>query len=292
MEKPWLIYNHGLKPHQAYYKNIKAFLEAGRQKGLQIEARSNRDFLLVQDPSLRLVPPGGLGRPPFVLYYDKDPFLARALEDLGLRLFNPWQAIAICDSKIETQIQLATQVPMPKTLVPPLSYFETQGWAAYVRRARDLLGPQVVLKPDRGSLGQGVRLLKTSQALEEALRKEAHQGVLLQEFVASSRGRDLRLVIVGDQVLGAIQRTNTQDFRANVAQGGQTQLVEASPQEKALALRAHQALGLVFSGVDLLYGPEGPLVCEVNSNLAFTGFEGATGIPVAKKILEEVLGRL
>ncbi|MFP3648624.1 RimK family alpha-L-glutamate ligase, partial [Paraburkholderia sp. SIMBA_054] len=80
------------------------------------------------------------------------------------------------------------------------------------------------------------------------------------------RGRDIRVNIVGGKVVAAMKRQSDTDFRANITNGGRAFPVELTPEQQQLAIDAAEAVGAVFAGVDLLYGPNGQtLVCEVNA---------------------------
>ena len=201
-------------------------------------------------------------RPDAVLFWDKDTALAEAFQARGIPVFNPPSAIALCDDKALTHLRLDGIVPMPATLICPMT-FPGVGY------------------PDKAFLDRA----------EAAFGYPAGSRLLLQAFVAASAGRDKRLYMVGGRCAGAILRTNPLDFRANLALGGSAEAYEPTPEETEICRRASDALGLAFSGVDLLDGPGGPLLCEVNSNAHFTGLEKATGRDIAGEIAREGKGR-
>ena len=231
-------------------------------------------------------------RPDAVLFWDKDTALAEAFQARGIPVFNPPSAIALCDDKALTHLRLDGIVPMPATLICPMT-FPGVGYPdkAFLDRAEAAFGYPMVLKEACGSLGTGVHLCRTRAEAEALLDRLAGSRLLLQAFVAASAGRDKRLYMVGGRCAGAILRTNPLDFRANLALGGSAEAYEPTPEETEICRRASDALGLAFSGVDLLDGPGGPLLCEVNSNAHFTGLEKATGRDIAGEIAREVLRR-
>lgn len=289
MKAGWIIYNHSLEESRTNQDLIRSFLKAGSDLDLDLRALSNRDLVLDIEGGLSQL--GGLALPSWALFYDKDPLLAQALEEAGVRVFNPPGAIETCDSKIRTHWALRGLVPQPRTLIPPLAYFRTPGWEAYAQAVMDLLGQEVIVKEDKGSWGLQVHLVSGKDALLEKISELDGRPFLIQEYLESSRGRDIRVLIVGGRILGAILRENKEDFRSNISQGGQARPIDLDPEAGEIALRAHKTLGLAFSGVDLLLGPSGHLVCEVNSNPYFLGFEKATGIPVAKEILSYIVSQ-
>src|SRR6185312_14700244 len=89
---------------------------------------------------------------------------------------------------------------------------------------------------------------------------------VFQKFIATSRGRDIRVNIVGGEIVAAMYRHSESDFRANITNGGVASEVGLTDAQRALAISAAEAVGAEFAGVDLLFGDnEEPLVCEVNA---------------------------
>src|SRR6267378_3220181 len=113
------------------------------------------------------------------------------------------------------------------------------------------------------------------------------QEILLQEFIAESRGRDVRALVVGDRVAGAMRReARSGEFRSNLHRGGEGSALELSPDYAEAAVHAARVLGLDVAGVDLLEAEAGPKVMEVNSSPGFEGLERATGLDIAGAIVE------
>lgn len=170
--------------------------------------------------------------------------------------------------------------------------------SAFVRNKTDVLpaieragGAPVIIKLLEGTQGVGV-ILADSQKIAEAIietLQSAKQNVLIQKFVAESKGKDVRALVVGDRVVAAMRRTaQGQEFRSNVHRGGKTEAVELDEQFEATAVRAAQILGLRIAGVDMLEGQDGPQVMEVNSSPGLEGIETATKVDVAGAIIDYV----
>jgi len=168
----------------------------------------------------------------------------------------------------------------------------------FVRDRRDILpaidrvgGAPVIIKVLEGTQGVGV-ILAESRKIAEAIIETLHganQNVLVQKFVAESKGKDIRAFVVGDRVVAAMRRTaQGQEFRSNVHRGGVAEGVELDPVYERTAIRASQIMGLRISGVDMLEGRDGPQVLEVNSSPGLEGIEGATGVDVAGAVIEYV----
>lgn len=173
---------------------------------------------------------------------------------------------------------------------------------AFVRRKEDVIraiervgGAPVIIKLLEGTQGIGVILaenMKIAEAIIETLQS-VRQNVLIQKFVAESKGTDVRALVVGDHVVAAMRRSATgTEFRSNVHRGGRTEALQLDERYEKAALRAAQIMGLRIAGVDMLEGQNGPQVMEVNSSPGLEGIEAATGIDVAGAIVEFVTDRV
>ena len=253
--------------------------EAAFGQGIALAHRTNADFL--RGDSFASLPKAAL-------FWDKDQRLAKTLESKGLRLFNPSEAIRLCDDKTLTWLHLKDQgIPMPDTLLCPFT-FGNVGYTRteFVEDAALRLGLPFVIKAGCGSFGAQVFLAHTAEEAVQRVRAMAGEPVLFQRFIKESAGRDLRLYVVGGKVVAAMERVNhTGDFRANIASGGSANRHEVSAEESAIALSACEKLGLDFGGVDLLESKEGPLLCEVNSNAHFAALRELSGINPADHII-------
>jgi ribosomal protein S6--L-glutamate ligase len=172
----------------------------------------------------------------------------------------------------------------------------------FVRDKKDVLpaiervgGAPVVIKLLEGTQGVGVILadsVKVAEAIIETLQS-AKQNVLVQKFVAESKGRDIRALVVGDQVVAAMRRVaQGQEFRSNVHRGGRTEPVELDERYGETAVRAAQIMGLRVAGVDMLESNSGPQVMEVNSSPGLEGIETCTHLDVAGAIIDYIAARV
>jgi len=154
---------------------------------------------------------------------------------------------------------------------------------------REVGGAPLVIKLLEGTQGIGVVLAETKKAAESVI--QAFMGVksniLIQEFIEEAGGSDIRCFVVGDKVIAAMQRTAPEgEFRSNIHRGGSAKLIKLTPQERAVAVKAGNIMGLNVCGVDLLRSRRGPLVMEVNSSPGLEGIEEATGKDIAGMIIE------
>ena len=172
----------------------------------------------------------------------------------------------------------------------------------FVRDKKDVLpaiervgGAPVIIKLLEGTQGIGVLLaetVKSAEAIIELLQSQK-QNVLIQKFVAESKGRDIRAFVIGDRVVAAMRRVaQGQEFRSNVHRGGLTERVMLDDLYRETAVRAAQIMGLRVAGVDLLEGKDGPQVVEVNSSPGLEGIEGCTKLDVAGAIIDYIAAQV
>ena len=102
----------------------------------------------------------------------------------------------------------------------------------------------------------------------------------------SKRKRDIRCLVVGDEVVAAIERRAKEgDFRSNLHRGGAASVASITPQEREIAIKAARTMALDVAGVDILRANRGPLVMEVNASPGLEGIEKTTGIDIAGKMI-------
>jgi ribosomal protein S6--L-glutamate ligase len=156
-------------------------------------------------------------------------------------------------------------------------------------------GAPVVIKLLEGTQGIGVLLaesVKSAEAIVELLQSQ-RQNVLIQKFVAESKGKDIRAFVVGDQVVGAMRRVaQGQEFRSNVHRGGLTENVDLDEKYRETAIRTAQIMGLRVAGVDMLEGKDGPQIMEVNSSPGLEGIERCTQLDIAGSIIDYIAAQV
>ena len=228
----------------------------------------------------------------FVLYFDKDKYISLMLEKLNLKLFNSSQSIELCDDKMLTHIVLTNNgVSMPKTISYPLCY-DFNGNLDYLTDVKKHLKYPFIVKENFGSLGQQVFMIENDNQLfkiEEKLRFSPH---LFQEYVGN-KGEDYRLFLIGNEVVTSMKRMNTNDFRANIFQGGKGSKFNPSEEMKNTAIAASKILGLDYCAVDFVVDAKNnPILIEVNSNAYFSEIEKITGVNIAKLYAKYVYNKV
>jgi ribosomal protein S6--L-glutamate ligase len=215
--------------------------------------------------------------------------VVRQFEQMDVFCANTAAGIANSRDKLRSlQILSRHKIGIPKT--------------TFVRDKKDVLpaikrvgGAPVIIKLLEGTQGIGVLLaesVKSAEAIIELLQSQK-QNVLIQKFVAESKGRDIRAIVVGDRVVAAMRRVaQGQEFRSNLHRGGLSEPVELDDEYKETAIRAAQIMGLRVAGVDLLEAKDGPQIVEVNSSPGMEGIEGCTHLDVAGAIIDYIAAQV
>jgi ribosomal protein S6--L-glutamate ligase len=148
-----------------------------------------------------------------------------------------------------------------------------------------------VIKMINSTQGLGVILGETHNAslsIAEAFLRLKEE-ILLQQFVKESKGKDIRVFIVGKQVVATMERSAQDgEFRSNLHRGATSRKVKISKEEKEMALKAAELMGLHVAGVDILRSEKGPLILEVNASPGLEGIEGTTGVDIAGLIIKYI----
>lgn len=208
------------------------------------------------------------------------------LETMNVPVVNPAPAISRSRDKVRCLQLLAQQeIDVPRTVMA------TSG--ANVRMLVERVGGlPCIIKLLRGTQGVGVMIANTQAEAETLLQTfwGLGQDVCLQEFIAESKGRDVRALVVGDEVVGAMRRQARRgEFRSNLHRGGEGKSIRLDPAYKDVAVKAAKTIGLSVCGVDMLEGKDGPKVMELNSSPGFEGLEKATRKDIAGAIVRHAL---
>ena len=293
----WVIYNGTLNVPKIK-KLVDTLVEEGKKLNIKLEAIKNTEIIPMysNEGKAELVYLKELEEPKFIIFWDKDVLLASHLEKMGYKVFNSSKAIKYCDHKGLMHLVLSNNnIKMPKTILSPMIFDYSLNNEDYLIKCYETLGESVIIKESMGSFGMQVYLINNRQEFINKVTELNKNNIdfIIQENIKSSFGRDIRVNIIGNKVIGAMLRESEVDFRANISQGGKGRLIELTKAQEEIALKAHKVLGLDFSGVDLLFGEnDEPLLCEVNSNLNFLSFEEIWGKSFGKKILEYILGEI
>lgn len=221
------------------------------------------------------------------VFWDKDVPLARRLESVGVRLINCADTVEVCDDKQKTFERLDGKLNLPYTVIAPLTYDLSGGGEDFLALVEQKIGYPVVVKECSGSQGRQVYLAENGRELGELYSRLMHKPHLYQKFVGDLRGADIRVYIVGGKAVGAVNRTNTTDFRSNAALGGKITPTELTASLKAYAETAAEALRLEYGSTDFIADCGDYVFIEANSSAYMRGAENA-GIPLSELYAEYI----
>lgn len=206
------------------------------------------------------------------------------INSLAEKSYNPLDAYNIYINKYEQVKRLRSRsFLVPKyVLGTALSDFD---------QIIKLLGKPFVAKGLESSMGEQIALIENKEDLQKLSREYGMEKEwLFEEFIATSFGRDMRFYSIRGEVAACMQRKSQGDFRANVALGASVEPYGITPEIRQIAKDIYEQTGLDFLGIDLLFGEEKPYFCEINVMPGLEGIEKASGVNVAKKIIETIKG--
>jgi ribosomal protein S6--L-glutamate ligase len=209
--------------------------------------------------------------------------MVRQFETMKINCLNGSNAISKSRDKLHT-LQLLAQhgIGIPTTSFANSAY-ETKDLIQLVN------GAPLVVKLLEGTKGVGVVLAEKTKSAESVINafRSLKADILVQHYIAESRGQDLRCFVVGDEVVASMRRQAEEgEFRANIHLGATGYATEISEEERKMAIKAAKIIGLDVAGVDMVRSKDGPLILEVNSSPGLEGIEAATGVDVAGKMVE------
>jgi len=260
----------------------KLVAQLGRKPYFKVKDVNLQDVNLLEDLNALIIRPIGRGSLE-ELVFRMD--MLYKLEREGFYVINPAEAIEHCVDKYDIlSILEDNSVPVPRT-------FATESANEAVKAFAEL-GGNVVVKPIFGSRGIGAtRVTDPEIALTVFKAITFQHGVIyLQEFVPHGHS-DIRAFIVDDQVIAAMRR-EADGWKTNYSQGARPAPITLSKEFEELAIKASKAVGCKISGVDILEGPDGPKICDVNSQPGWKGLQMVTKVNIAEEIVKFMLSEL
>lgn len=278
--------------------SVGRLLQAAKARGIELRVLKPEQFELVvtrSDTKSILIDDKSEELPDFVIprMGSKTTYYAfsviRQLQGLGVYVCNDAEAIASVKDKLHMYQLLAnSKLATPKTM---LAKFPTDP-----KVARREIGFPLVIKNVTGAQGTGIYLCESEEkfidVMELVYSNNPYANIILQEFIQTSRGRDLRVFLVGGRVLGCMQRTSNTSFKANFSKGASVEKFEVTSEIEWLATETAKLFKLDIAGIDLLFDKDGFKVCEANSSAGFCGLEKAVGETIAESIIDYILVRI
>ena len=289
MSKKGLIIINGFGVAEGIQHQLKRLKEEFSNKGVPVDVRTSTDiFSYLSEGCVKSTLPNY----DFVIYTDKDRYIAEELERVGYRLFNSCSSIVKCDDKMLTHLSLSNQgIKMPTTISSPLCYRD-DGNREYLNKIVEIIRLPMIVKENYGSLGRQVYFIESKEELIDLENKLIHIPHIYQQFIESSKGKDYRLIVIGGKVVAYMKRENKNSYLSNLATGGKSSVVKLPDSYIEMAEKSAKILGLDYCGVDILEGKNGePILSEVNSNAFYEGIEKTTGVNVARLYVEYILSK-
>ncbi len=278
--------------------SIKRLLEAGKNKGIKIKVLKPQQFELIvtrSDTKSIFIDDHSEMLPHFVIprmgsdttYYAFS--VIRQLKNLGVYVCNDAGAIySVKDKLYMHQLLASSKLSSPKTMLAkfPIS-------SEIVKRE---IGFPLVIKNVTGTQGTGIYLCESEEkfidVMELVYSNNKNANIILQEFIKNSRGRDLRVFVVGGKVVGCMERSSNTSFKANYSKGGSVSPYLLTPEIEWLSTETAKLFKLDIAGVDLLFDKDDLKICEANSAPGFAGLEKVTGRVIAESIIDYILVRI
>ncbi|HBF67919.1 MAG TPA: RimK family alpha-L-glutamate ligase [Firmicutes bacterium] len=282
-----LIIANGYGLADGIKNQIERLKEEFQKRNVLIDLKKNNEILVyIEKGNIKC----NLGHYDFVVYLDKDRFVARMLEKCGYRLFNSSNAIELCDDKMLTHISLSNNgIQMPTSISSTLCYRDN-GDRTIVDKVLKILNFPLIVKENYGSLGKQVYLINNKEDLLNIENKLIHTPHIFQEFISTSKGKDYRIIVIGHKVVAYMKRENKNSYLSNIACGGTALLCELPNEYLEVAIKVSRILNLDYCGVDILEGSNNqPIISEVNSNAFYEGIEKVTGVNVAGYYVDYIL---
>ncbi len=277
----WILYDDFSPGLRKERHEIDRFLEVAQEQNIDLKIVSPNQFDLIVTRDARdsvvidgevvpvpdfFIPRLGASTTYFALA------VIRHLEQLGVYTVNSSTSIEAVKDKLYTQQILASRnMPVPKTMLAK--------YPVNVDLIEKQFGFPVIVKTLSGAQGTGVFLAESKSKFRDVMdlidATNSGANIIIQEFVSSSKGRDLRVFVIGGRAIAAMERVSQDgNFKANLSQGGLSKKVELTSEMEWMATETARILNLEVTGIDLLFDENGHYkICEANSAPGFKGLE-------------------
>ena len=216
--------------------------------------------------------------------------ILRHMERLGIHVVNsPFSIENVKDKLFSQQLLAKNNLPVPKTMLVK--------FPVNIELVEKNLGFPIVVKTLSGSQGNGVFLANDESSFYDLMTlietTNSKSNIILQEFISSSHGKDLRVFTIGGRAVACFKRVNTKSgFKANFALGASLENHEMTPEIEWLATQASNILNLDIAGIDLLFDVDHFKICEANSSPGFQALEKICQLNIPSEIFHYLRIRL
>ena len=206
------------------------------------------------------------------------------------------KTIVTADGLLKSRDKLrASQNMVFNDIEVPKTYFPNPYQINFDYMINQVNGTPLIIKHLQSTQGLGVFLANTKDEAKHLFAKFNKDKIhyLIQEYIAESKGTDIRAFVIGGKVVAAMRRRAPEgEFRSNIHRGGVGEKIELSKSEHYLAVKTAEILGLGVAGVDILQSKRGPLVLEVNSSPGLEGIEKYTKVDIGDAIAQFIENNL
>ncbi len=290
--KGWILYSKTRDEISDQDHGVRRLLEAAMAQDIELDVLTPNQFELVvsRDDKESILVDGKPTLPPDFLiprlgsnstYFSLA--IIRQLERLGVYSCNTSKTIEIVKDKLQMhQLIAQSNLPTPKTILVK--------FPVNIDVVKNEIGFPIIVKNVTGSEGNGIYLCESennfTDLMELIYSNNQKANIIIQEFVQKSRGKDLRVFVLGGKVIGCMKRFSKSSFKANFSRGGHVDPFKRNADIDWLATETARLVGLDIAGIDLLFDKKGYKICEANSSPGFKGLEIIVGKNVAEQILD------
>eukprot|EP01080_Neovahlkampfia_damariscottae_P001522 gene1522-12648_t len=286
-QKIWII-----RINDFYNYGTKRMMQTAYEMNIQLEWKISTNFDLVTDSKEgtiifykgEKIEKDNLPSAIIPRFGSKLDYLAKSalkhFERAGVEIINDWRSLTYASDKFSCyQVWSSKKFPIPKSM---LVKFPME--PAFIEKN---FSYPFILKKSTSSQGKGIMKINGEEELKDLSELlDESKTLVIQEFIKFSSGRDIRVIVIGGKVIGAMMRIAKTGYKSNFHKGGMVKKVELNDELKSLSIQTAASVGLDICGVDFLIDENGYKICEINASPGFEGFEIATGLNIAKEILE------
>lgn len=274
----WLVYERGNTERNAFF--IERWMQAASRKGIKLVTVLLDEVLYgVQDDMLFLKLLLQDTRPDFVVMRAQEPLLSLHLERMGIPCHNDARVAAICNDKRATHQLFAGRLPMMDTAFVSLDRpAQPYPWPAVVKAAHGCGGRQVILAQDEEQYMAALRAFAPDEAVVQP--------------VCDEPGKDLRVYVLGNQVVGAMLRHQEGDFRSNVGLGGGSHPVEMTDDIKFYVDLVLKEFSFGLAGIDFIFRQGKAVFNEIEDAVGTRMLYMHTDRDIASEYLDHIVSGL
>jgi len=215
----------------------------------------------------------------FILFRDRNPEKSKSFEELGIKVFNRSEVTRIANNKLRT-FELATLLGIPA--VP----------TKRIQKMSDITEYPVVLKIVDGHGGNEVFLCHTNVQAEAFFAQFSDNQLIIQPFIESG-ARDVRVFVVGDEVVGAVKRTGNGSFKSNYTLGGSVELYDLKNWQKKEVQTLVKAIKSDYVGIDFLLLQDGTWILnEIEDPVGARSLYKTHDFSIATKLMQYIQKQL